>query len=77
MPPGNGMRLLQVADREFRQLSSKPAPIAPTRKIKAIIVLVGSPDTAAQRSESLRRAIACLSSRVWGDVHTIRIYDDQ
>ena len=39
MPPGNGMRLLQVADREFRQLSSKPAPIAPTRKIKAIIVL--------------------------------------
>jgi hypothetical protein len=35
MPPIQ-VRLLQLADREFRQLTGKPAAIEPTRKFKPV-----------------------------------------
>ena len=34
MPTGNPVRLLTLADREFRQLTGKPVAIEPARKFK-------------------------------------------
>jgi hypothetical protein len=36
MPEGNPVRLLSLADREFRQLTGKRVAIEPTRKFKPI-----------------------------------------
>ena len=36
MPPGNPVRLLKLADREFRQLTGKPAAPQPARKFKPL-----------------------------------------
>jgi hypothetical protein len=51
MPPGNGMRLLQLADREYRQLSDKPATISPARKFKAIKLNAARFDSGWDRSK--------------------------
>ncbi|HTC44014.1 MAG TPA: hypothetical protein VK696_03100, partial [Steroidobacteraceae bacterium] len=36
MPPGNPVRFLKLADREFQQLTGKPAVPEPNRRFKAL-----------------------------------------
>jgi|HubBroStandDraft_1064217.scaffolds.fasta_scaffold1160887_1 hypothetical protein len=54
MSPNRGTRLYHLVEREFRQLTNKPAPIAPARNFKLIklrltAVLLREDDTALER----------------------------
>jgi hypothetical protein len=76
MPTGNPARLLQLADREYRQLTNKPATITPTRKFKPIKLNAARFDTGWDRKRGaavrltavvFREDDAALERRVCGD----------
>jgi hypothetical protein len=83
MPPGNPARLLQLADREYRQLTAKPAPSAPTRKFKPIKLNAARFDSGWDRKRGaavrltavvLRDDDAALERRVCGGDKTAKTY---
>src|SRR5665213_2977473 len=84
MPP-NQIRLLALADREFRQLTSKPLTIEPTRKFKPVKLNVARFDNAWERKRGaavrltavlLREDDSALERRVCENELSAKTYAD-
>jgi hypothetical protein len=82
MPPIQ-VRLLQLADREFRQLTGKPAAIEPTRKFKPVKLNASRFDSSWERKRGatvrltavlLREDDSMLERRVCEDEHSAKTY---
>lgn len=85
MSPGHRARLLTLADREFRQLTGKPAAPVPGRKFKAIRVNAARFDSAWDRKRGaavrltavlLGEDDGALQQRVCADERSVKVYAD-
>ncbi len=83
MPTGNPIRLLALADREFRQLAGRPKTIAPTRKFKPVKLNTARFDTSWDRKRGaamrltavlLRDDDTALERRVCESDKTVQTY---
>lgn len=85
MPPGNPTRLLKLADREFRQLTGKPATPEPNRKFKPIRINLARLDGGWERKRAaavrltgvlLREDDSTLERRVCENERSAKTYAD-
>src|SRR5580658_7076577 len=83
MPSGNPMRLLQLADRESRELTGKPKTLEPTRKFKPVKLNASRFDSSWDRKRGaavrltavlLREDDAALERRVCESEKTQKTY---
>lgn len=85
MSPGHRARLLTLADREFRQLTGKPATPVPSRKFKPIRLNATKFDSAWDRKRGaavrltavlLGEDDSALQQRVCADDRSAKVYAD-
>lgn len=85
MPTGNPVRLLKLADREFLQLTGKPAVPMPTRKFRPMNINPARFDMAWDRKRGsavrlmaviLREDDSALQQRVCESERSVKVYAD-
>lgn len=85
MSPGNPSRLLKLADREFHQLTGKPAVPVPSRKFKPMKLNAARFDSAWDRKRGaavrltavlLGEDDATLERRVCESERSVKVYAD-
>lgn len=83
MSPGNPSRLLKLSEREFRQLTGKPAMPVPAKKFKAVKLNAAkfTPEWDRKRGAAVRLTAvllgeddAALEQRACGDERTRKTY---
>jgi hypothetical protein len=85
MSPGNPARLLKLADREFAQLTGKPAAPVPSRRFKPMRLNAARFDSAWDRKRGaavrltavlLNEDDSALEQRVCADERSVKVYAD-
>ena len=85
MSPDNPVRLLTLADREFRQFVGKPVAPVPSRKFKPVRLNVARFDSAWDRKRGAAVRLtavlladddSALEQRVCADARSVEVYTD-